>query len=257
LITRRLAVWCLTLAACFVADRAMAKCLPIAQAAPRIQLAALPAAGSVRLTYPGHSSFLIETAAGARAVTDFNDFVAVPVLPDIVTMNNAHETHFSVAVDPKIKHTLKGWDDGDRAARHDLFFRDLRVWNVPTNASSLGIDIAGNSIFVFEAAGLCIAHLGHLHQLLSDDQLIALGKIHVLLVPVDGAYTMSQELMVQVIGQIAAPLVVPMHYFSDVNLTRFQRLIDRQYQASFAGSATVTLSRFSLPNRRVLVMPGG
>jgi len=257
MISRRFAVWFLGVAACLVADRALAKCLPIAQTPPRVHLAALPAAGSVRLTYLGHSSFLIETAAGARAVTDFNDFVAVPELPDIVTMNNAHETHFSMAVDPKIKFALKGWDDGDQAARHDLFFRDMRVWNVPTNASSLGIELAGNSIFVFEAAGMCIAHLGHLHQLLSDDQLIALGKIHVLLVPVDGAYTMSQELMVQVIGQIAAPLVVPMHYFSDVNLARFLRLIDQHYQASFAGSATVTLSRFNLPHRRVLVLPGG
>ena len=32
-----------------------------------------------------------------------------------------------------------------------------------------------NSIFVFEVADLCIAHLGHLHQLLTDQQLAELG----------------------------------------------------------------------------------
>src|SRR5688500_16925127 len=51
---------------------------------------AAPAAGSLRLTFLGHSSFLIESAEDVAAVTDYNGYLRPDRLPDIVTMNNAH-----------------------------------------------------------------------------------------------------------------------------------------------------------------------
>ena len=105
---------------------------------------------------------------------------------------------------------------------HDRTFRDLQIWNVPTDVRSLGgVRVDGNSIFVFQAAGLCIAHLGHLHHPLSQAHLEELGLIDVLLVPVDGTYTLSQEDMLQVIEQIGAPVVIPMHYFGAWTLARY------------------------------------
>ena len=50
----------------------------------------------------------------------------------------------------------------------------------------------GNSIFVFESAGLCIAHLSHLHHLLEPADIDTLGRIDIVMVPVDGIWTMSQ-----------------------------------------------------------------
>src|SRR4051794_15945612 len=52
------------------------------------------AAQEVRLTYAGHSTFLIESPRSVRIATDYNDYVQVP-LPTIATMNRAHDTHFS------------------------------------------------------------------------------------------------------------------------------------------------------------------
>ena len=43
----------------------------------------------------------------------------------------------------------------------------MLVRNVPTDIRGWGgqaIENYGNSIFVFEAEGLCIGHLGHLHH---------------------------------------------------------------------------------------------
>ena len=37
---------------------------------------------------------------GARAVTDYNGFVRPDLAPDIVTMNNAHSTHYTDRIDP-------------------------------------------------------------------------------------------------------------------------------------------------------------
>ena len=241
-----------------VAGDALAKCLPIAGLQRGFIRAALPAAGSVRLTYLGHSSFLIETSHGASAVTDYNGAVRPPELPDIVTMNNAHTTHYTDYVEPGIKFALRGWDPGGGVAVHDLVHEDLSVWNVTTNVREFGgVRYNGNSIFVFEAADLCIAHLGHLHQVLSDEHLEELGLIDVLLVPVDGTYTLAQEIMLRVIDQIGAPVIIPMHYFGGSSLTRFLALVEGRYKVRFAETSSVILSRLGLPYRTVLVMPPG
>src|ERR671926_242260 len=63
-------------------------------------------ADEVRITYSGHSTFLIESPQLVRIATDYNDYVRPPVLPDIVTMNHAHSTHFTDRVDPAIKYVL-------------------------------------------------------------------------------------------------------------------------------------------------------
>ena len=239
---------------------ASAQCFPVADGPARVVPAAdRPAvpAGSVRLTFLGHSSFLIETPAGASAVTDYNGFLGGFEPPAIATMNNAHETHYTDHPDPRIEHVLRGWDPGGGIARHDLTYLDLHVRNVPTNVREAGgVRMNGNSIFVFETQGLCIAHLGHLHHLLTEVHLRELGQVDVLLVPVDGSFTMAQELMVEVIEQIRPALVIPMHYFSPFTLARFLELVRERYHVVISQTPTVTLARATLPWHHVLVLPG-
>ncbi|MCA3628932.1 MAG: MBL fold metallo-hydrolase, partial [Methylobacterium sp.] len=144
---------------------------PIARLAPRAPdgTPILPAAlqsGELRLTYVGHATFTIETPGGVTAATDYNDYVRPEAPPDVATMNHAHSTHFTHAPDPAIRHVLRGWGRAGEMPKHDLQERDLRVRNVPTNIrggwGEARTEFYGNSIFIFEAAGLCIAHLGHL-----------------------------------------------------------------------------------------------
>ena len=62
----------------------------------------------VRLTFLGHATFLIESPQLVRIATDYNDYIRLPLLPDIVTMNHAHDTHYSDHSDPAIKYVLRG-----------------------------------------------------------------------------------------------------------------------------------------------------
>src|SRR5262245_3795420 len=91
---------------------------------PRVIPAALKLAlnsDQVRLTYVGHSTFLIESPQLVRVATDYNDYVRSPVTPDIVTMNHAHSTHYTDFPDPAIKHVLRGWGPSpEQPARHDI-----------------------------------------------------------------------------------------------------------------------------------------
>jgi hypothetical protein len=136
----------------------------------------------VRLTYIGHSTFLIESPAGVTIATDYNDIERPAIVPEIVTMNRAHSSHFSFYPEPEIVHVLRGWGENGVPARHELTVRDVWIRNVTTNirggfGMSATIQRDMNSMFVFEVAGLCIAHLGHLHHPLTPDHLKALGRI--------------------------------------------------------------------------------
>ena len=251
------ALWC-----CASTTLGLAQCFPIADAAPKVTPAAFReaalAAGTVQLTFLGHSSFMIESAGGATVVTDFNGIVLPPQTPDIVTMNNAHSTHYTDFVDPAVKHVLRGWDPKGGVALHDVTHVDLHVRNIPTNVRDFGgVRTNGNSIFVFEVADMCIAHLGHLHHVLTEVHLAELGMIDVLLVPVDGSFTMAQELMVEVIEQILPAVIIPMHYFGPSTLNRFISLIGDHYEVELADLPDRGSSRPTLPYRKVLVLPGG
>jgi L-ascorbate metabolism protein UlaG (beta-lactamase superfamily) len=214
--------------------------------------------GSVSITFLGHASFLIESPAGVRVVTDYNDAIRAPVTPDIVTMNNAHPTHYSEAVEPGVKYVLRGWDPAGGVANHHLEYRDIRIRNVPTNVRELGgTRYNGNSIFVFEVADLCIAHLGHLHHTLTPTHLAELGAIDVVMVPVDGTYTLNQEEMIEVLRQIGPKLVIPMHIFTQASLERFLAQAGGFYAVRRETVPTVMLSRAALPETStVLVLTG-
>jgi L-ascorbate metabolism protein UlaG (beta-lactamase superfamily) len=213
----------------------------------------------VRISYIGHSTFLIESPQLVRIATDYNDYVKPPVLPDIVTMNHAHTTHYSDNPDASIKYVLRGWTEDEKPARIDLQYKDARVRNVPTNIRRWdgGTERHGNSIFVFEVANLCIAHLGHLHHTLTQQQLNEIGRVDVVLVPVDGNFTLDLEGMVEVLHALKAPLMIPMHYFSAYTLDRFLARVRQEWDVEIAEVPSTLVSKISLPAQpKVLVLPG-
>lgn len=240
-------------------------CFPIAEANPEVQIAsleddwlrltALPGEASVEIRYLGHSSYMIETAEGTLAVTDYYG-MPLERMPHVATMNNAHSTHYTPFPDPEIKHVLQGWGENNTMASHDLEVGDLRVRNIPTSVHGrTGNQTNSNSIFVYEVRDLCIAHLGHLHHILQDVHLAELGIIDIVMVPIDGVWTMSQAEMAKVIRQIEPSIVLPMHYFGSDMLTRFVALLGEDWSVKISDTPTLALSRQDLPIRQVLVLP--
>lgn len=213
----------------------------------------------VGITFVGHATFLIESPGGIHIATDYNDYVRPAVPPDVVTMNKAHSTHFSHRPDPAIQHVLRGWNPAGGPARHDIEVGDVRIRNVVTNIRDWGggTERDGNSIFVFQTADLCIAHLGHLHHTLTPEHLKQIGRIDVVLVPVDGSYTLDTEGMIEVLKALNAPLMVPMHYFGQATLQRFLDRVREAWPVAFHEKPSIVVSRASLPQApRFVVLPG-
>ncbi|MGE0006165.1 MAG: MBL fold metallo-hydrolase [Parvibaculaceae bacterium] len=244
------------------AEAPASECLAMAEAPGAVRPAryveAALEADEVRFTFVGHSTFLIESPGGVTIATDYAGY-ANGIVPDVVTMNHAHSTHYTDFPDPGIKHVLRGWNPEGGPARHDLQVGDVRIRNVTTDirGGAQGRIPDGNSIFIFEIAGLCIGHLGHLHHELTPEQLGSIGRLDVVLVPVDGTYTMAQAGMLNVLNELKARVVIPMHYFRAQTLTRFIGGLSGALDVDYRADPAVILSAGRLPERPTLiVLPG-
>ena len=231
----------------------------LAKILPTVYRSIQATSGELRITFVGHATFLLETPQGVTLATDYNGRNLPRRTPDIVTMNNFHFTHFTDFPDPGIKHVLRGWDDAGGIARHHLKHEDLRVYSVPTNIRDLGRGPTnGNSIFVFDTVGLCLAHLSHLHHDLTPEEASRLGRIDILFVPIDGYVTMSHEEVIHVIEVIKPRLVIVMHWDLFGGPGAFFAHVQGIYPIRTHDSNLITLTRDLLPaDTEILLMRQG
>jgi L-ascorbate metabolism protein UlaG (beta-lactamase superfamily) len=135
----------------------------------------------------------------------------------------------------------------------------MRVRNVPTNIRSFSgaTDYDGNSIFIFEVGELCVVHLGHLHHTLEPGHLRAIGRVDVLLVPVDGGATLDMDGMFEVLKTLQARIMIPMHYFGQATLERFLTKASVDWPVERRDQSSLVVSRATLPRQpTVIVLPG-
>ena len=263
-----LALLCQLIASVAAAEDApRSECLAMAHAPPRATPVSLHAAdakaGEVAITYAGHSTYYIDTPGGVRIATDFSGAYTTGRLPDVVTMNRAHGTHFTLFPDPHIHHVLHGWGDDGQPAKIAERIGDVFIRNVTTDIRRYFGDGPdgemikdGNSIFVFEVAGLCIGHLGHLHVKLDDSQFAAIGRLDIVMVPIDGTYTMSLDGIADITRRLRASVVLPMHRFM-TPLADFMRRIGQQFAVDMRTERTLTISRDTLPSTPTVVILRG
>jgi L-ascorbate metabolism protein UlaG (beta-lactamase superfamily) len=210
-----------------------------------------PPVGVVRIRYIDHAMFAIETPGGLMAITDYNGKTGNPdVVPGIVTMNIYHDTHYTNHPDPRIPVVIRGWGPPDAPAAIDMDLGEMRIRNVTTDLRGPfgeGARKDGNSIFIFEVAGLCIVHLGHLHQVLSPLKRALIGRVDVLMVPVDGEYTMNQAAIAEVVRSLHPRLVLPMHWFTPEVLAGFLADLQKDFSITPVAGPEIEVSRASLP----------
>ena len=163
----------------------------------------------ITLTWYGQSAFRLDSPGGAVAVMDPVPDKLGYTMPktkaDVVTVSHEHFDH--IAVDkatggPKVLRGLKpggrGWNTIDETVSHD---------------AEQGKQRGLNSVFVVETGGLRIAHLGDLGHLLTEEQLAAIGKVDVVLIPVGGHFTIDASEALQVVDQLKPRrVVIPMHF---------------------------------------------
>ena len=155
----------------------------------------------MKLTWYGHSCFLLETAEGSAVFDPYAPgsvpgWLLPPLTADCALCSHQHSDH--------------NWAEGVTLTGRTPAFKveTLDTWHDEEKGALRG----PNTIFAVEAEGLRVAHLGDLGHELSPEQLAALGRIDVLMIPVGGFFTIDAATADRVAAAIGAPVVIPMHY---------------------------------------------
>ena len=253
------------------ATRPFSQCMAVAQSLPGASYANLtpqdlagdlikPAqagSGEVEFMYAGHSTYVITTPAGVTIATDFNGWSGRVAIPDIVTMNKAHSSHFTLSPDERIGHVLRGWNFDGTPAEHHVVVDDVYVRNVTTDIRNYGgMEPDGNSIFIFEVADLCIGHLGHLHHPLEDRHFAQIGRLDIVMVPVDGGLTLSHEAMTGLAQRLQSSLLLPMHR-RGAPISSFIEMMGDKFLVDYVNADSFTVSARSLPRRPTILILNG
>lgn len=187
------------------------------------------------LRWYGQSMYQLTDSTGQRIVFDphaIPTFGTPRVKADFVLVTHLHDDHNQ----PDI---LDGFfpekkEDADKRDKADVYRgvvpvgkankQDWKVWNetrgpikfrnLPTfHDAVMGMTRGKNSCWIVEADGLVFCHLGDLGHELSPEQVKAIGKVDVLMIPVGGIYTINGETAKKIVEQIKPRLyVLPMHY---------------------------------------------
>jgi L-ascorbate metabolism protein UlaG (beta-lactamase superfamily) len=183
---------------------------------------------TVQVRWFGHSYFLLITTAGTKVAFDphaISEYGAAQISPDIVLISHPHNDHNRKEIlanaDSKDLKTVQGVLPKGRTgewAKIDEKVKDVRVRSVGTyHDEEEGAKRGKNAVFVVQADGLVVCHLGDLGHELSEEQVKAIGPVDVLMIPVGGIYTLNGETAKKVVAQLRPRLyVLPMHYGTKV-----------------------------------------
>ena len=154
----------------------------------------------MKLTWLGHSCFLLEQD-GYRLVTDpytgVEGYPPLSVSAHAVYCSHHHFDHDAVGCVTILSPVPSPFAVREVATCHDEQGGALR---------------GPNTVRVFTAGGVSVAHLGDLGHQLTAEQLSAIGSVDAVLVPVGGVYTVDAAGAKAVCDAIGARCVIPMHY---------------------------------------------
>ncbi len=156
----------------------------------------------------GHASFRIDLANKTSIVTDpFDPSVGyeLPHTPaDLVTMSHQHHDHNYIGA-------LAPAHVADAPGRYE--FDGVTVEGLPSFHDDAGGAKRGpNTVFIFEAEGLRIAHLGDLGHMPDETLLGHLRGVDVMMIPVGGVFTIDAQQAAELTRLVGARITVPMHY---------------------------------------------
>jgi L-ascorbate metabolism protein UlaG (beta-lactamase superfamily) len=224
-------------------------------------------ANELRIEYRGMSCFVITASNGTKIITDpfiADNQILYPELrkepADVVTVSCGNYAHCYV------------WDVGgmpyiykktEPAKINGITFRGVSTRHLemkevgPTRPDE-------NIVICFEADGIKVCHLGALGHKLSDEQVRQIGKVDILMAPVNGVSALPLTDANEVCNQLNPRVIIPMHYRSNRSLFPSWAAVDEFLKLrgkagagpGRAGSGLIFFKAADLPSETQVVVPG-
>ncbi len=213
----------------------------------------------MRITYLGHSCFLVEAKDQTRLIIDpylhgaYDGAVGyepVDEPADIVLMSHEHPDHAGVDAIP----------GNPRAAMHPVkeqagavTITGFEVDHDETGGSERG----KNTIILLDDGDIRLAHLGDLGHVLDAGTVAAIGSVDVLIVPVGGFFTIDHQAASAVVEALKPRIVIPMHFKTPkigFPIDPPDAFLRTQKTVQHNAGPTLEVTKDSLPADRVTVV---
>lgn len=153
------------------------------------------------ITWYGHACFKLESLCGSIVFDPYAPGKVpgweLPALTaDMVVCSHGHADH--------------NWAEGVSLTGKDFSGEILQIPSFHDDRR--GALRGGNLITLVEAEGLRIVHMGDIGCELTEEQVEALGRVDVLMIPVGGHYTINATQAWEMAKKLKALIVIPMHY---------------------------------------------
>ena len=153
------------------------------------------------ITWCGHACFLLESSCGSVVFDPYAPGKVpgwkLPALTaDKVVCSHGHADH--------------NWAEGVKPTGKAF---TGRLTQIPSFHDDRRGALRGeNLITLVEAEGLRVVHMGDIGCALTAEQIDALGRVDVLMIPVGGHYTVDAAQAREIAKALGAAIVIPMHY---------------------------------------------
>jgi L-ascorbate metabolism protein UlaG (beta-lactamase superfamily) len=162
----------------------------------------------------GHAAFLITSDQGIKIIIDPYEpgafggqlsYGKIRDQADIVITSHDHADHNYTKDLPGAPQIVKG--SGSKTVK-GISMKGISTYHDPSKGSERG----ANTIFTLKMDNIQLCHLGDLGHLLSDKELLEIGPVDILLIPVGGFFTIDPKEATQVAEQIKPKILIPMHF---------------------------------------------
>jgi L-ascorbate metabolism protein UlaG (beta-lactamase superfamily) len=206
---------------------------------------------SVTIHYWVQSCFSISADGGVTVVTD--PYTPSPTVgADVVTVSHEHPDHNNVDGVPGTFEVIRSEGGVGQHEAAGITFTGVATFHDNSGGSQRG----NNTVFVWEMESVRFAHLGDLGHVLTDDQILQIGAVDVLMIPTGGGFTIDAPTAVQVAQQLSPGLIIPMHYQMFGGVGPFLDAVPAEWIVEQPGTAsiTVTAADFAAEGTKVVVL---
>ena len=165
----------------------------------------------MKVKWLGHASFLITSEAGLKIITDPYpqgsglSYTPINEAADVVLMTHDHFDHNNISSVTGNPEVITG--SGVKTVK-GVQFRGIDTYH----DGSQGKERGANTAFCFSVDGIKLCHLGDLGHSLSQEQIVEIGNVDILFIPIGGVFTIDAKMAGPVSDDLKPKVVMPMHY---------------------------------------------
>jgi len=215
----------------------------------------------VEVTFLGHQCFKLTSSLGITVVTNPFDpnFLPYPrpqnFTADVLLVTNENSATNHTDLLENVPQTFRSTTGLGRNRASGMLIRGIPTFMQRGQELIVGL----NTVFSWTMDGVRFCHLGNIRYALTPEEILKLGEIDVLFLPVGTPPELSNDDRRKLIEGLKPKIIVPMGYqtsrTAQFNFRPLSSWPTGSYRVERLSSSTFTVSRATLPETTTVIIP--